>query len=107
MKLLKSNPGIFALILGFAIALTSSAFTAKREMSYWHLKTNIINPDLFSENSYEEVGSAESQGCDNTLVKPCVLSFDTGSYDDLGEYLSSFEEDEQALIQAAEATRSN
>ncbi|MFD2287912.1 hypothetical protein GJU39_06405 [Pedobacter petrophilus] len=79
----KINSGLVALVLGFGLIITQSAFTASTFGTLYHYKTD--NGLIQDESSWETVSTAPSFSCSEEDILPCTIEV-TGS---LSSYLQS------------------
>lgn len=79
----KLNLGLAALVLGFGLIITQSAFTSSTTGTLYHYKES--NDQIKDESSWEPVSEATSFSCSQENVLPCTIEVE-GS---LSSYLSS------------------
>jgi len=89
----KFNLGLVALILGFGLIATQSAFTVKAT-SYYHYKT--ANGPVHEPSSWEPAAAPSSFECSGEPEVPCTIGIETS----LSTYLSG--KDNQAVLDSQE-----
>jgi len=89
----KFNLGLAALVLGFGLIASQSAFTNKKT-TYYHYKTG--NGPVADTNSWEPAGSPSAFECSGAPEVPCTIAIETS--------LSSYRrgKDNQAVLESQE-----
>ncbi|MFD2584206.1 hypothetical protein ACFSR6_17005 [Pedobacter vanadiisoli] len=87
----KINLGFAALVLGFGLIATQSAFTTKTSGTLYHYKDS--NGPINDQASWEPVSGAPSFSCGEEEVLPCTIEV-TGS---LSSYLSTHDTAEEIM----------
>ncbi|WP_145860898.1 hypothetical protein [Pedobacter suwonensis] len=87
----KINLGLVALVLGFGLIATQSAFTTKTFGTLYHYKDS--NGTINDQASWEPVAGAPSFSCSEEEVLPCTIEV-TGS---LSSYLSTYDTAEKIM----------
>ena len=95
----KFNLGLAALVLGFGLIASQSAFTSKKT-TYYHYKTS--NGPVDQTGSWEPAGSPTAFECNGDPEVPCTIGIETS----LSSYLSGKDNqdvlDSEELISARE-----
>ncbi|KIA92289.1 hypothetical protein OC25_17815 [Pedobacter kyungheensis] len=89
----KFNLGLAALVLGFGLITSQSAFTNKKT-TYYHYKTG--NGPVYETSSWEPAESPSSFECSGNPEVPCTIAIETS----LSTYLSG--KDNQAVLNSKE-----
>ncbi len=89
----KFNLGLAALLLGFGLIASQSAFTNKKT-TYYHYKTT--NGPVNQTSSWEPAGSPTAFQCSGDPEVPCTIGIETS----LSTYLSG--KDNQAVLDSQE-----
>jgi len=89
----KINLGLLALVLGFGLIVTQSAFTAKT-LNYYHYKT--ANGPVDQPTSWEPAAAPTTFECSGDAEVPCTIAIETS----LSTYLSG--KDTQAVLDSPE-----
>lgn len=89
----KFNLGLAALVLGFGLIATQSAFTAKTT-TYYHYKT--ANGPVDQTSSWEPSAGPTSFECSGEEEVPCIIGIETS----LSTYLSG--KDTQEVLDSPE-----
>ncbi len=87
----KINLGFAALVLGFGLIATQSAFTTKTSGTLYHYKDD--NGTITDEASWEPVSEETSFSCSQDEVLPCTIQV-TGS---LSSYLLAHDSAEEII----------
>lgn len=108
MNFKKLNLGLVALVLGFGLVVTQSAFTTPKQTtsSFWRYNLDSETGALSGFN-YTKITDPEAPGCADEQEIPCVIEVEgnINSQLDLDNYLSTTFGSEVDVMQIAVHTK--